>query len=781
MTKYLNKFKRPYLFKKQDQVSINTEENVVYDKETDTGNFRSEDPWNWEYVLEEEVCDLLEACYIEVKSRGVMIPLVFLPFRPMSDVLSTKAYIRKFFSGDNSQVDKNQLIQELPVVDIYVIIGIIRWCWLRLIDGVVGWNVYEAFKKLEKEAKYPHNAFFDYIPIIVKSRIREKIILGFFDILSAIAAYSKINGLCGDKLSRTAGWWAFNFKNKEQGFHRGYSNWKRSADANEHLFFAYLRSIKKQHTNTELYVPNPLPLSLVKLLDQTPYPLSVTSLMTLHHKDTLCIDILSNIPSPNIFTILQRVAIQSLDTDDEISLALWKHRDHIENALTEESKRILMCISNTLINTSSSKECEKWEEFMNFGFDHIENRLSFTKSDSLHKIDKQNTSKDNLDQRSTDLESKTDPVLSLEKNPFSHHVFPFDNSFSPINGIHPHSKLDSATKINTEWLNESTISNKIRINLDESFWAVWIDSCSEETPIFKKTLFGKSFLFEIELDEKKWVVIEEQNNKRDKCISFNPFLANSSVENKQNFLNNTEKHKSSFSNDDDHKIRRTLSEYFKHQKNKFKIIQRYKTIRTKKKSLLEYKQDMTNKNITRSSTEYLYRQNDSLETLNSIKVPFSYGKIEYMLALNNKKKSDMSQIKQDNISDSKIENEIEKLPIKDLNLYSYSLSANKRYGILNEFNLKISDYTNSTSNIHHFASKLSSFRTSIANKPKKELPCILDNINDIQNNDAIVNISNTNYQLKRYFTLKKYTDKLFRNSKHSRNTVPINNQIHKDQ
>lgn len=150
MAKYFNKLKRPYLFKKQDQVSLNTEENVVYDKETNIRRFRSDDPWNWEYVLEEEVCDLLEACYVEVKSRGVMVPLVFLPFRPMSDVLSTKTYIRKFFSVDSSEIHKNQLIQELPIVDIYVIIGIIRWCWLRLIDGVVGWNVYEAFKKLEK-------------------------------------------------------------------------------------------------------------------------------------------------------------------------------------------------------------------------------------------------------------------------------------------------------------------------------------------------------------------------------------------------------------------------------------------------------------------------------------------------------------------------------------------------------------------------------------------------------------------------------------------------------
>lgn len=150
MTKYLNKFKKPYSSKKHHSTETNTSESLHCNTEiTDIKNFRNSDPWSWDYVLDEEVYDLLEACYVEVKSRGVMIPLVFLPFRPMSNVLSTKLFIRKFFSID-SKSQKDQYIQELPLMDIYVIIGIIRWCWLRLIDGVVGWDVYEAFTILER-------------------------------------------------------------------------------------------------------------------------------------------------------------------------------------------------------------------------------------------------------------------------------------------------------------------------------------------------------------------------------------------------------------------------------------------------------------------------------------------------------------------------------------------------------------------------------------------------------------------------------------------------------
>ncbi|KAG5513435.1 hypothetical protein PMAC_001499 [Pneumocystis sp. 'macacae'] len=693
MTKYLNRFKKPYSSKKHHSTETNTSESLHCNAETtDIKNFRSGDPWSWDYVLDEEVYDLLEACYVEVKSRGVMIPLVFLPFRPMSNVLSTKVFIRKFFSTD-SKLQKDQYIQELPLIDIYVIIGIIRWCWLRLIDGVVGWDVYEAFTILEKEKKYPYNAFFDYIPIVAGSKVRENIILGFFNILSAIAAYSKINGLSGDKLSRTAGWWAFNFENKEQGFHKAYNNWKKSADANEHLFFAYLRSIKEQHSNTELYVPNSMPLSLVKLLEQTPYPLLASSLMTLHHKDTLCIDMLVNMPSPNAFTVLQRVAIQGLDADDEIVSVLWKHRNRIENALTDESRRILMCISDTLTNASSSTGSKEWENFLNFGFDYIKSEPENLKIDLVYKTDKSDTCSENKFNEYSSEESriKTYPSISPKEVSLCD-VLPCDNTFLSVNKTQFYSELNSATKINTEWLNESTISNKRRISLDESFWGVWIDSCSEETPVFRKKMFEKFVLFEIELEEKKWIIVEEQNNKNNRRISFDSFHINSSIENKQKIAESINKYEPLLSNSN-YKIKRNLSEYFKYQKNKFNIINRYRSVKAKKSiPLLEYKQDVKNSDINNDNKKKLHTENSSIEKLNSIKLPFSYKKLEYMIALNNNKEQlGLSQTEgKNNISTDKIEKKYEKIPVKDLNLYSYSMSTNKRYGVFNKFNLEIS-------------------------------------------------------------------------------------------
>lgn len=69
------------------------------------------------------------------------------------------------------------------------------------------------------------DAFSTFIPISVDSDARTKIIFDFFDLLAAIAAHGKSNGLGGRKLSRYAGWWAFEHQDTGNGFEASYKNW----------------------------------------------------------------------------------------------------------------------------------------------------------------------------------------------------------------------------------------------------------------------------------------------------------------------------------------------------------------------------------------------------------------------------------------------------------------------------------------------------------------------------------------------------------------------------
>ena len=102
-----------------------------------------------------------------------------------------------------------------------------KWCWSRLAGGVVTWDAYELFKVGEQDSNMARDAFATFIPLSVESDARTKIIFDFFDLMAAIAAHWKANGMGGRKLSRLAGWWAFEQIDAGNGFDGGYKSWSR--------------------------------------------------------------------------------------------------------------------------------------------------------------------------------------------------------------------------------------------------------------------------------------------------------------------------------------------------------------------------------------------------------------------------------------------------------------------------------------------------------------------------------------------------------------------------
>ncbi len=75
------------------------------------------------------------------------------------------------------------------------------------------------------DSNMARDSFATFIPLSVESDARTKIIFDFFDLLSAIAAHAKTNGLGGRKLSRLAGWWSFSHSDGGSGFEGGYRGW----------------------------------------------------------------------------------------------------------------------------------------------------------------------------------------------------------------------------------------------------------------------------------------------------------------------------------------------------------------------------------------------------------------------------------------------------------------------------------------------------------------------------------------------------------------------------
>lgn len=73
------------------------------------------------------------------------------------------------------------------------------------------------------------DSFSTFIPLSVENEARSKIAFDYFDLLSAIAAHGKANGFGGRKLSRMAGWWAFEHRDTGNGFEGGYKTFSRYA------------------------------------------------------------------------------------------------------------------------------------------------------------------------------------------------------------------------------------------------------------------------------------------------------------------------------------------------------------------------------------------------------------------------------------------------------------------------------------------------------------------------------------------------------------------------
>jgi hypothetical protein len=77
------------------------------------------------------------------------------------------------------------------------------------------------------DSQMAKNAFTVFIPMSTESEARKRIVFDFFDLLAAIAARGKTNGLGGRKLSRMAGWWAFEHSDQGKGFDGGYHSWAK--------------------------------------------------------------------------------------------------------------------------------------------------------------------------------------------------------------------------------------------------------------------------------------------------------------------------------------------------------------------------------------------------------------------------------------------------------------------------------------------------------------------------------------------------------------------------
>ncbi|EEA19048.1 hypothetical protein TMatcc_010407 [Talaromyces marneffei ATCC 18224] len=473
-------------------------------------------------VAPEEVQELLRGCTHELKSRGLGIPFLLLPFRPSSDPSAVRTFIRNFFNAEQkgTPLQGDALMQELRLTEPMVLCSVVKWCWSRLPGGVVTWDAYELFKVGEQDSDLARDAFNTFIPISVDSDARTKIIFDFFDLLTAIAAHGKSNGLGGRKLSRYAGWWAFEHTDTGNGFEASYKTWALAADATSHLFFAYLRSISPDSIRGINGI-SALPIALQSLVQATEYPPQAPSL--LQFSTTKVVMIVDTV-SPTPFALLRRARNFEYRDSDKHLQDFSDYEDPVK-ALTDECARVLKAISTTnqsavsTTKTSTSLRDASWSRFEDMGFgasidsDHdddiIEERPTVQELRSAPQS------------RTNDLGRPTTPSWAdflssgfaddnASRGPSSL-LLPPDKVLPPIGSVRGQSSQSHKRTLDTEPnLEPGELASITVLDIDDSFWWVWISSLSGEEPAARKAVFGRCALLETVISGAKWLVLEEQ-------------------------------------------------------------------------------------------------------------------------------------------------------------------------------------------------------------------------------------------------------------------------------
>ncbi|KAF3933880.1 hypothetical protein ABW19_dt0203171 [Dactylella cylindrospora] len=487
-----------------------------------------QDPWERGEISADEICELHKACVIEIKSRGLTSPFFILPFRPTTDPSSGRTVVRKYFSKEldyQGPMRGDRLARELQLTDLNALCSVVKWCWARLPGGVVSWDTYELFRTGEADSEMSRNAFPTFIPMSVDSEARSTIIFDFFDLLSAIAANAKHNGLTGLKVSRMAGWWAFEHSDTGFGFEGGYQQYMRAAEATCHMFFAYLRSLAPSGKGTGVSV---LPLSLQQLLFDTEYPPTASLFL---REPTSRIIMTVDTVSPTPQALLRRT--QNFDfTDEHPALQEFSEYEDPFQALTDESKRILKCISASNQSQKPGAAAglgdQSWTRFQDLGFSLLDDEETSGDEDSIFgttstqsfRKRREVLNKPIQKQKPIDLARPTTPSWAdFMASGFSEATTearsPPPMLLSP-DKLLPAIETGRARSVQSNrrpdeiHLEPGELASITTLMLDDAFWMVWITSLAPEETAARKAVFGRCAMFDTNIRGIKWVIIEEK-------------------------------------------------------------------------------------------------------------------------------------------------------------------------------------------------------------------------------------------------------------------------------
>lgn len=228
--------------------------------------------------------------------------------------------------------------------------------------------------------------------------------------------------------------------------------------------------------------------------------------------------------SPTPFALLRR-AKNFEYRDSDRHLQEFASFDDPVKALTDECLRVLRCISSTNQSiasdpTTSGQEAS-WSRFEDLGFGaaDLDNDSDAT---TLAKNEFAGGLRSAPHSVPGDLGRPTTPSWAdfmssgfNDGNGFKPQVAPLllppDKVLPPIATVRGQSSQSHKRTLDSELpVEPAELASITTLDLDDSFWWVWISSLAVEEPASRKAVFGRCALVETIIKNTKWLVLEEQ-------------------------------------------------------------------------------------------------------------------------------------------------------------------------------------------------------------------------------------------------------------------------------
>lgn len=292
----------------------------------------------------------------------------------------------------------------------------------------------------------------------------------------------------------------------------------RSADATSHLFFAYLRTLAPQQQNPGSI--SMLPRSLLTLLQDTEYPPKRPILM---QASTYKVVMIVESVSPTPFALLRRGNHFEYRED---SLDRFSEYEDPVAALTEECRRVLRAIAaaNQTQAVSSAKHSTglrdaSWSRFEDIGFqsalddDDDDDFLSSPAPKPVMGLRSTPASGANKGGRPT-TPSWADFLSSGfidERAGSPTNLLPPDKVLPPIDtAVRQRSAQSHRPRLESDRdIEQGELASINRVDLDEAFWWVWMNSLAPEETPERKAAFGRCAVIETIIRNGRWLVFEE--------------------------------------------------------------------------------------------------------------------------------------------------------------------------------------------------------------------------------------------------------------------------------